>query len=487
MIKNERQYRITKAQAAKLAHALEQLTSSSGGTQGHPLLHKAQEDALRSQIADLHAQLEAYEALQSQQHAVLELASFEELPRALIQARIAAGISQKDLAERLGLKEQQVQRYEATEYASASVARVSEVIRALGIRMREEILLPGTQISPALFFKRLQAVGIDRDLVLHRLLPQPLAAHLETEYRTENRRMETLLLQAAATVGRVFGWSPATIFAAAPLQVNMAMAGAPRFKVAKRTEERRLSAYTVYAHYLALLVLEATAGLQRQPIPTEAAAVRQAILSMYGAITFEHTLRYVWSLGIPVLPLRDPGAFHGACWRTDGRNIIVLKQRTHSAARWLIDLLHELRHAGEDPDKDELAVIEAGDTAQVPQDEPEEQLATQFAGDVVLAGRAEELAERCVQAAGESVERLKTAVPRVAAHEQVPVDALANYIAFRLSLQNINWWGAATNLQAAGPDPWYAARDLLLQQTDFARLNEIDRTLLLRACSDGEV
>ncbi len=144
MIKNERQYRITKAQATKLEQALEHLTTGVvGGTQVHPLLHKAQEDALRSQIADLHSEIEEYEALQSQRHTVLELASFEEFPRALIQARIAAGISQKDLAERLGLKEQQVQRYEATEYASASMTRVSEIIRALGIRMREAILLPG--------------------------------------------------------------------------------------------------------------------------------------------------------------------------------------------------------------------------------------------------------------------------------------------------------------------------------------------------------
>ena len=60
-------------------------------------------------------------------------------------------------------------------------------------------------------------------------------------------------------------------------------------------------------------------------------------------------------------------------------------------------------------------------------------------------------------------------------------------MAFRLSLQGINWWGTATNLQAAGPDPWFATRDLLLQQTDFTHLNEVDRTLLLRTFSDGEV
>ena len=38
------------------------------------------------------------------------------------------------LAERLGLKEQQIQRYEATEYASANLARVIEVSETLGLK-----------------------------------------------------------------------------------------------------------------------------------------------------------------------------------------------------------------------------------------------------------------------------------------------------------------------------------------------------------------
>jgi len=42
---------------------------------------------------------------------VLELESLAELPEALIRARIAVGLTQKGLAGRLGLKEQQVQRY----------------------------------------------------------------------------------------------------------------------------------------------------------------------------------------------------------------------------------------------------------------------------------------------------------------------------------------------------------------------------------------
>lgn len=149
MIKNARQYQITKSQMAKLESALTQLTAGqrSGGLV-HPRLQQAQEDALRSQIVDLHEQLTEYEALRARKRTVLSLDSFEEFPRALVQARIAAGISQKELAKRLGLKEQQIQRYEATEYVSASLARVAAVIRALGLTVREEIVLPRVQTLP---------------------------------------------------------------------------------------------------------------------------------------------------------------------------------------------------------------------------------------------------------------------------------------------------------------------------------------------------
>jgi ribosome-binding protein aMBF1 (putative translation factor) len=150
MIRNARQYQITNAQVAKLKHALQQLTAESRqNALAHPRLQKAQEDALRSQIADLHEQLAEYEALRNQTHQALVLESFEEFPQALIKARIATGISQKELAKRLGLKEQQIQRYEATEYASASLARVAAVVRALRLTVREEIVLPPIKKSPA--------------------------------------------------------------------------------------------------------------------------------------------------------------------------------------------------------------------------------------------------------------------------------------------------------------------------------------------------
>ena len=132
MIKNERQYRITKAQADRFSQTLRSLEQSPAGSKGvHPLIAKAQQDAVKSQLADLKSELREYESLKAGEFRLDQLNVVSVLPAVLIKARIAQGLSQKELAERIGLKEQQIQRYEATDYASASLARINEVARAL--------------------------------------------------------------------------------------------------------------------------------------------------------------------------------------------------------------------------------------------------------------------------------------------------------------------------------------------------------------------
>ena len=133
MIKNERQYRITKAQAETFADAL---AGRSKRPAKDPLLVRLETDALRSQLSDLREELKEYEALRSGRPRVIAADTLTELPSALVKARIAAGLSQRQLAERLGLKEQQIQRYEATGYRSASLARLQRIVTALGIDVR---------------------------------------------------------------------------------------------------------------------------------------------------------------------------------------------------------------------------------------------------------------------------------------------------------------------------------------------------------------
>jgi hypothetical protein len=132
MISNERQYRITKAQAAKLKTALEQFSAQSDTDRTtHPRLIKAQADGLESQVESMMRELREYEALRSGDVLPPDLGYIAGVPRDLIRARIASGLSQKELADLLEMPEQQIQRYEATEYESVSFARISEIADAL--------------------------------------------------------------------------------------------------------------------------------------------------------------------------------------------------------------------------------------------------------------------------------------------------------------------------------------------------------------------
>lgn len=134
MIYSDKQYGISSAQLAKLRDAL---SAAKDRTSDQPWLKKAEIDGLKSQIADIEAELAEYSMLKSGQVSFSKTYALEELPRVLVQARIASGMSQTDLAEKLGMKPQQVQRYEATDYMGASLGRLIEISKALGVKASE--------------------------------------------------------------------------------------------------------------------------------------------------------------------------------------------------------------------------------------------------------------------------------------------------------------------------------------------------------------
>lgn len=142
MIANERQFRITKAALKKFEQSIAAHDKGQPSPDVHPRIYEAMGDALRSEAEVLRDQLEAYERLRSGRVKQRTLASLTELPEALIEARIAAHVTQKGLADRLGVAEQQVQRWEATEYAGVSAQRMQEIADALGATLTETVHFP---------------------------------------------------------------------------------------------------------------------------------------------------------------------------------------------------------------------------------------------------------------------------------------------------------------------------------------------------------
>ncbi|MGA2230295.1 MAG: helix-turn-helix transcriptional regulator [Tepidisphaeraceae bacterium] len=76
-------------------------------------------------------EVESYERLKKGQFDELE--NLHGIGQMLIGVRIAMGLSQRELAEKLGVHESQVSRDERNEYYGIAVERVSRILEALGV------------------------------------------------------------------------------------------------------------------------------------------------------------------------------------------------------------------------------------------------------------------------------------------------------------------------------------------------------------------
>jgi transcriptional regulator with XRE-family HTH domain len=464
MIKNERQFRITRAQVQRLEESLEALLATVD-SEVHPVRRELEVGALSGLIDELRASIDAYESLRDGTRVPRAITDVAAIPQALIEHRIAAGLNQRDLAERLGLKEQQVQRYESEDWSTANLNRLMAVADALGIA-------PAGQASPNVTLadlrKTVARAGVDPRFFEQRIAPASGGGLAK-------------IIDLTSRLSRVYGWTADELLSGTVAEPQPPL-DAASFKLPKRHKVARTSAYIVYSHYLALQAIAATPRLPVRTVPSDPAVMRGLMASAAGSTPFERALDVTWSLGVVVIPLADPGAFHAVLWRHQGRNVVVLKQQNRLASRWLFDLLHELRHAAESLDEPTFAVLDAEDGEL----DDREYEANEYAGAVLLDGRADEIAQEVGTASGGRVEALTKVVPRVAAANRVAVGDLANYIAYRLSVDSVNWWGAATNLQDRTENPWRLTATRFFQEIDLRRLNPIDRDLLVQAVREEE-
>lgn len=97
-------------------------------------------DPLRSFHAQLAEEVESYERLKRGD--IAELMNLHGLGHALVALRIALGLTQRELASRLGVHESQVSRDERNEYHNITVDRASRILDVLGVRLRSSFEQP---------------------------------------------------------------------------------------------------------------------------------------------------------------------------------------------------------------------------------------------------------------------------------------------------------------------------------------------------------
>jgi HTH-type transcriptional regulator / antitoxin HipB len=141
MIQNERQYKITQTKLRDLK--LDRAALDLPDFDLHPRLILARKNSLDILIGELEQEIAEYDRLKSGQIDKWPIESLQDLPNVMIKARIAVGMTQKELAEKIGVQEQQIQRYEANNYRAVGFDRLQEVMSALDIRISQAVMQLG--------------------------------------------------------------------------------------------------------------------------------------------------------------------------------------------------------------------------------------------------------------------------------------------------------------------------------------------------------
>lgn len=132
MIKNEKQYKISKNRLAEMegAIAVKKLKAMPGSKEEGAMISLAM---LKNSIRE---EIKQYENLKNKKITLKKQVSLIQLPQVLIEHKIAKGLTQKEFAQILGIKEQQLQRYEAENYKSVSFGRLLDYIEKANIKIK---------------------------------------------------------------------------------------------------------------------------------------------------------------------------------------------------------------------------------------------------------------------------------------------------------------------------------------------------------------
>ncbi len=401
----------------------------------------------------------------------------------LRKLREARQLTARDVAERAGISAHSLSRIETGKH-DVVFTTLQKILDATGCTLKDlaEVGDQGTTahntktsfVEPSMdsleaLLKSVANLGVTADFLETRIAPKRSFGNTAARVEETVNRLCLLFDCSKADIARG--------------SINLRLNTAGAFKLPKKQFSPKTKAYAVYAHQLCKWTLQ---GFEQRFDAMPDAKFLDAFRARHKVPTFEALLDFVWSKGIPVLPLSDPGAFHGACWLVDDRPVIVLKQRTQYHARWLFDLAHEVGHVIRHLIGGEAEVLDLDEISPVSDDDPIEESANDFAHSLLLRHSQERLISEVVTKTGGSIPRFKRAVVEVAASESVPVDLLANYLAYRLSLQDIPWWGTAQNLQCTEPDPLELARQIFRSRVDLSLLKKEERALVEQALTDSE-
>ncbi|MBX9974199.1 hypothetical protein [Cytobacillus firmus] len=460
MIKNDTELEISKESLAQFLSSLKEIEFDVSFKELSPKKQEIYRKALEGEVENLQSQINEYELLKSGKVHDLFSDKFTELPLNLIRARIAKGFDEQYIANYLNIDVADYIELEDELFAEADITTIIKLINLLNIEIPTELKKMFTLDSKQIMRNVKNSLGS----LFDKLIP----FELKEEYNLTNG-----YLKLFSSLKKIFNENINEILSGS--KINNFMLTNARYKTPKGTRDELVYLYTSYAEFIAREISKVI-DTPPQKLTTNPMEFRTNVIEKYGNLSLETCISYLWDLGIPVIPFEMSGGFHGACWRFNGRNVIVLKQQSKSPSRWLFDLLHEYWHATQEPDLLERETVDLGEILSAKTDDQEEMDANKFAEEVIFEGRSEELFDKCITYSGGRIELLRRAVQRVALNNYIDLGALANYTAYRMSQLGESWWATAQNLQQDG-NPYSKAYDILISRLDSSMLHSLDDPL----------
>lgn len=148
MIRNDAEYKeaTKRLEAERLRLAEHRLRLKKEGLSTTQL--KRALDPLKSFHLQLLEEVQSYERLKRGD--VGEILNLHGIGRTLVSLRIALGLTQRELAKRLGTDESQISRDERNDYHGITVERASRILDAMGVAVFSTVKFKNARSKPAL-------------------------------------------------------------------------------------------------------------------------------------------------------------------------------------------------------------------------------------------------------------------------------------------------------------------------------------------------
>ena len=131
MIKSDAQRERTVAQIEGFKQALAKVARDKPGKRSAAI-----RGSYESMIRQLDDELHEYDRLKSGELALPRVERLDQIPPFIAKIRISKGVSQTELARRLGVSKQVISRYEESDYQTVAITRLQEILDAIGIKTR---------------------------------------------------------------------------------------------------------------------------------------------------------------------------------------------------------------------------------------------------------------------------------------------------------------------------------------------------------------